>query len=248
MRIALCLSGGLRNFKDTHYSFKNFILDKYNTDIFFYGLENREGANKNKKDLLDLYNTKKYQINDTNFYQSIYCKYHPSSSFYGFYNVLKCNELKSQYENENSFKYDIVIRSRTDYFWFRYLTDEELTLSKNNIIIPREWAFKCVNYFARFDGFAFGSSHLMDEYSQLFNRIEEYSRDIQFHPESLCGYHLMKNNIANIENERPVIFEYPSKRTEKYISPYKFIKYFKEEDIEDEGEFLKLVSNKRKEF
>ena len=64
MKIALCLSGGLRNFKDTHYSFKNFILDKYDTDVFFYGLENKEGVDVNKKDLLDLYNPKNYQINN----------------------------------------------------------------------------------------------------------------------------------------------------------------------------------------
>ena len=248
MKIALCLSGGLRNFKDTHYSFKNFILDKYDTDVFFYGLENKKGVDTNEKDLLDLYNPKKYQINTTEFYNNINCKYNIPSSFYGFYNVLKCNELKSQYEKENGFKYDIVIRSRTDYFWFRYLTDEEINLSKDNIIIPEEWAFKDVNYFARFDGFAIGSSKLIDEYSDLFNRIDEYCNSISFHPESLCGYHLMINNIPNIENKRSVIFEYPSKRTEKYISPYTFIKYFEDINIEDEGEFLKYISNKRKTF
>ena len=248
MKIALCLSGGLRNFKDTYYSFKHFLLDEYEVDVFFYGLENKEGVEKNKEYLIDLYNPKKFQINSVDFYDKISCKYNIPSSFYGFYNVLKCNDLKSEYENENGFKYDIVIRSRTDYFWFRYLTDEEVNLSKSNIIIPEEWAFKDVNYFARFDGFAIGSSKLIDDYSDLFNRIDEYCNNILFHPESLCGYHLMINNIPNIENKRSVIFEYPSKRTEKYISPYTFIKYFEDYDIEDESEFLKYISNKRKTF
>ena len=248
MKIALCLSGGLRNFKDTYYSFKHFLLDEYEVDVFFYGLENKEGVEKNKEYLIDLYNPKKFQINSVDFYDKISCKYNIPSSFYGFYNVLKCNDLKSEYENENGFKYYIVIRSRTDYFWFRYLTDEEVNLSKSNIIIPEEWAFKDVNYFARFDGFAIGSSKLIDDYSDLFNRIDEYCNNILFHPESLCGYHLMINNIPNIENKRSVIFEYPSKRTEKYISPYTFIKYFEDYDIEDESEFLKYISNKRKTF
>jgi len=249
MKIALCLSGGLRNFKDTYYSFKHFLLDKHEVDVFFYGLENKEGVEKNKEDLIDLYNPKKFQINTVDFYDKIYCKYNIPSSFYGFYNVLKCNDLKSKYEIENGFQYDIVIRSRTDYFWFRDLTKEEIMLSKEKIIIPEEWAFKTVNSFAKSDGFAIGSSNLMDEYSSLFNRIDEYCNKISFHPESLCGYHLMINNIPNFENYRSVIFEYPSKRTEKYIAPYKFIKYFDIDfNIQDEDEFLRYISNKRKSF
>ena len=58
----------------------------------------------------------------------------------------------------------------------------------------------------------------------------------------------MINNIPNIENKRSVIFEYPSKRTEKYIPSYTFIKYFEDVNIEDEDEFLKYISNKRKTF
>lgn len=34
MRIALCLSGGLRNFKDTAYSFKEHLLQNNNVEIF----------------------------------------------------------------------------------------------------------------------------------------------------------------------------------------------------------------------
>jgi len=35
MKIALCLSGGLRNFKDTFYTFKYFLLKEYDVDVFF---------------------------------------------------------------------------------------------------------------------------------------------------------------------------------------------------------------------
>lgn len=248
MKVALCLSGGLRNFKDTYYSFKHFIIDKYETDVFFFGLENKEGIDQNTKDLIELYNPKKFKINKSEFYNSVTCKYDIPSSFYAFYNVLKCNDLKSEYERENNFKYDLVIRSRTDYFWFRYLTSHELDLAKNNILIPKEWAFKEVNWFARFDGFALGSTDLINSYSDLFNHIDEYAKNIKFHPESFCGYHLLFNNIPNIEIDRSVIFEYPSKRTEKYIHPYNFIKYFDEPDIKDESEFLKEVSMKRRNF
>jgi hypothetical protein len=258
MKIALCLSGGLRNFKDTYFSFKNFLLDKHDVDVFFYGLENKEGIEKNKKDLIDLYNPKKFHINTEDFYKNIksvifeYNQKKEANTYYSFFNVMKCIELKSEYEKENRFKYDIVIRSRTDCFWFREITEDELKDAQSNIITPIEWSFKEVNYFSRFDGFAIGSSEMMDDYSCLFKRIDEYSSKINpiLHGESMIGYHLMINNIPNIEKNRCIIFEYPSKSIEKFIYPYKFIKYFdnlSEDDIKDPN-YYAHISNKRKDF
>lgn len=249
MKIALCMSGGLRNFKDTHYSFEKYLLSAHDVDVFFYGLENKEGEETNNKDLDILYNPKMKVVNTKEYYNSIPCLYHPPSVFYAFYNIYMCNELKRKYESKNQFKYDLVIRSRTDYFWFRYITEKEFEFSKSNIMIPVDWAFKSVNPYARADVFAFGSSQLMDRYSSMFNRLDEYTKKIgMFHPESICGYHLMVNDIPNIENERCLVFEYPSKRTEKYIHPHKHIRHFEEPDIQDEGLFLKAVSDKRKTF
>jgi hypothetical protein len=249
MKIALCISGGLRNFKDTYYSFQHFLLSQHDVDVFFYGLENKEGEEKNKNDLISLYSPKKFVINTNNFYQSIPCKYQLSSVFYSFYNIYMCNNLKSEYENEKNFKYDLVIRSRSDYFWFRSFNNEEINLSKKNILIPWNWSFKGVREYARSDVFAIGNSDLMNKYSEIYENIDEYTKAVgMFHPESICGYHLKINNIPNIENERCVVFEYPSKRTEKYIHPYKHIKYFDEPDIYNEDDFLKTVSDKRRFF
>ena len=249
MKIALCMSGGLRNFKDTHYSFERYLLSVHDVDVFFYGLENKEGQETNGKDLDRLYSPKTKVVNTQEHYNDIPCPYHPSSIFYAFYNLYMCNELKKNYENENGFKYDLVIRSRTDYFWFRYITEQELEMGKGSIIIPAGWAFKSVNPYARADVFAFGSSELMDRYLSMFNRIDEYVNKIgMFHPESICGYHLIVNDIPNIENERCLVFEYPSKRTDKYIYPHKHFRHFEEPDIQDEELFLKAVSDKRKTF
>ena len=259
MKIALCLSGGLRNFKDTYHSFKHFLLDNHDVDVFFYGLENKEGSIKNEKDLIELYNPKKFKINNNEFYDNIESNIFnknqnkEANTYYSFFNVIKCIELKSEYEKENDLKYDIVIRSRTDHFWFRELTDYELNTSLEKIIIPIEWSFKEVNSFGRFDGFAIGSSKLMDEYSYLYNNIDDYYSKINpiLHGESMMGYHLMVNNIPNIELDRCIIFEYPSKSIEKFIHPYKFIKYFDnltEDDIVDFENYNRHNSNKRKNF
>lgn len=227
LKIALCLSGGLRNYKDTFYSIKHFLLDKHNIDVFFYGLENKEGKDKNIQDFTEMYNPKKIVVNDLEFYKKMPCRYKTQpNSYYAFYNVMKCNELKKEYELENNMKYDIVIRCRLDTFWFRSISQNEFELAKTKILTPREWSFNHVNSWARSDIFAIGSSDLMDQYSDLFNRIDEYCKSMEFYSEQICGYHMMINKIPTEENDRVFIFEYPTKEEEKHISPYVFIKYF----------------------
>jgi len=248
MRIALCLSGGLRNFKDTYHTFKHFLLEKHDIDVFFFGLENKEGKEQNIVDFVDLYNPKMFLINGDSYYKDIICKYTIPFSYYSFYNVMKCNELKKNFEKQNNFKYDLVLRSRTDYFWFRELTEFELSTAKDKIIIPKEWSFKSVNKNCLSDVFAIGNSFLMDQYCLLFDKIEEYCNILPFHPETLCGWHLNSNNIPYYEHERCVIFEYPSERIEKYIKPHKFIKYFYDDDILNENEYLGVRSDRRKKF
>lgn len=246
--MALCISGGLRNFKDTHYSFVKYLLSKHEVDVFFYGLENKEGKENNINDFKNLYNPKNCIVNSKDYYENINFPYKESSCC-AFYNIYMCNELKKSYENLNNFKYDYVIRSRADIFWFRYISDDEFNLANDSILIPQEWAFKAPSRpYARSDMFALGNSMLIDAYSSLFTRINEYINEIGTHPESLCGYHILKNSIPNIENERCFVFEYPSKRTEKYIHPYKHFKHFEEPEIENENEFLRFVTEKRKTY
>ena len=96
--------------------------------------------------------------------------------------------------------------------------------------------------------FAIGSSHSMDIYADVFFHINDYCKEIKYHPESIIGYHIRKQNIPFKEITRHVVYEYPSPRIEKYISPYRFTKYFTEPDIANEEEFLRLVSNKRRDF
>lgn len=248
MKIALCISGGLRNFKDTFYSFDEMLLKKHDVDIFFYGVENKEKYEQNIIDITTLYNPKKYVINTLSYYDSIPCKHLSATPYYAFYNILQCNALKTQYEKEHNFIYDAVIRCRTDYFWFRPITTEEIELSQQYVLTPAEWSFKGVNSFAVCDMFALGSSALMDRYSEIFINIDDYCKEISFHPESIVGYHILKKNIPHKEISRHVIYEYPCARVERYIEPYKFIKYFPVPDIANEDDFLRIISNKRRDF
>ncbi len=54
MKVAVCMSGGLRCFKETFPFTEKFILSQYDCDLFFYGVENYEGQKQNYKDFLEL--------------------------------------------------------------------------------------------------------------------------------------------------------------------------------------------------
>jgi len=210
MRIALLLTGGLRNFEDTFSSFKHFLLDVNNIDVFFYGLENNKGREENIRIFEKLFNPKDYVINDQKYYDDI--PVNPSyikTSYFSFHNVFKCNQLKNEYARKHNINYDLIIRCRLDTFWFRSISFEELNLSKDNILTPMEWSFKEVNSFALSDIFCITSPELMDKYCELYNKIDYYCETIKFHPESLVGYHIMYNKLPHKEIGRHFIFEYP---------------------------------------
>jgi hypothetical protein len=228
MKISLLLSGGLRNFEDTYSSFKYYLLDKFDIDVFFYGVENKFGKTKNEIDFKKKFRPVSCVINEKNYYDKIDCKNeYIRSSFYSFYNVYKCNQLKKIWEIENNIKYDLVIRCRLDVFWFRSITEEEIDMATSHILTPKEWNFKSVNQFALSDIFAIGNSEQMDIYCELYNKIDEYCEKIKFHPESLCGIHISKNELSYKEIPRHFIFEYPDANQYQYIpNEFKFVEHF----------------------
>jgi hypothetical protein len=230
LKIALLLTGGMRNFKDTFNSFKYYVLDELNPDIFFFGVENNEGVIKNTEDFNNLFKPKSSIINNKHFYDNITKPqtYIIPSSYYSFYNVYHCNKLRIKYQEDNNFKYDLVIRCRLDTFWFRKIDAEELNIAKENIIIPKEWCFKEVHQKALSDIFAIGNDEMMTEYSNLFNHIQTYCMNNSFHPETLMGIHCDNFNLKYYLTNRHFDFFYPTKTLEDlYVpKPYKFIEYF----------------------
>jgi len=246
MKVALLLTGGLRNYKDTFSSFEHYILKDLNPDVFFYGVENVEGVEKNITDFDNLYNPKEAIINNKQFYNDLtvdinYIK----SSYFSFFNVSECNKLRLKYQEENNFEYDIVIRCRLDTFWFRYITKDELLLAENNLVIPKEWCFKEVHEKSLSDIFTITNNSLMNQYSNIFYNIDSYCKEVKFHPETLMGLHIYKNNIPYHLGVRHFEFFYPSESLEnKHVpKPHKFIEYF---DLE--SDILSYRTGYRKSF
>jgi len=220
MKIALCMSGGLRCYKDTYNHFKKFILNNLDCDLFFYGTENKEGAKQNFIDFTTLHSPKKCVINTIEYYNDlIYKKFDinnlqlqkgaPAHRLKNmipmFYNIRQCYLLKEQYEKETGITYDTVVRLRPDVFFIRNITTEEFEKASSGIlVIPDAWNFGGIT-----DLFAMSNSITMNTYSKIYESLQECFLNGVFHAETITKYNLDKYNIKidmvsrHHENEYP---------------------------------------------
>jgi hypothetical protein len=105
-----------------------------------------------------------------------------------FYSIFKSNELKSQYEKENNFIFDKVIRMRFD----SGFGNKNLILDENpNMQIPIGNDWGGIN-----DQFAIGSSKDIDYYSNFFNELKCMCfKDEIYHPEIMLKKYLDKKYL-----------------------------------------------------
>jgi hypothetical protein len=121
----------------------------------------------------------------------------PEQYFKMFYNIFKTNQLRTSYEIENNFKYDIVIRTRSDVGLLHEVDVRNNVPISNTIIMPgNQWYGEppCN------DQFAIGNSDSMTMYSNIVNHLKEYNDcGVVFHPETLLAHHLQNANGAELK-------------------------------------------------
>jgi hypothetical protein len=223
MKVALCISGLTRLIDYSYPYLKKFIIDPLQPDIFYHGYsDDKKGFTK--EHIVDLYKPKDHLIREwtTDIQEEIWEAYgtrelgttelatKPINILSMHYNIYKCNELKKQYENDHNFIYDIVIRGRSDIYHCRPITDEELLTAQlpMTVVTATAWDFRGITGYGVSDHFGFGSSHAMDLYSNLFNRLAEYNLEHKFlfHPESVMGYNLHNENVNRVGVHVPHYF------------------------------------------
>lgn len=116
----------------------------------------------------------------------------PRILFSMFYSIMRANDIKREHEIHNDFKYDCVVRVRFDAALMDPIITKEYnqdTLNCLNII--NNDAVIC-------DWLNFGSSEIMDQYSDAYNRLEEYwdKDNIKLAGENLITHNVVKNNIS----------------------------------------------------
>lgn len=210
LKTALCISGHLRTFEDNYESVKINILDRMDCDVFIhtwdimgmayrpsdsklYAIETQRLASKIQK----LYNPKKLVIEPTKPFpitplmQSRLLDHRDISGILSmFYKIEACNSLKKEYETENGFTYDCVIRFRGDLFMETPIP-VDFNTNLNHLFIPAYGNFGGIC-----DQFAYGSSPIIDTYSNLYSNLQRYLEiGAPMHPEKLLQFHIEYNRL-----------------------------------------------------
>lgn len=205
-RIALCLSGQARAVKYCLESISSNLIGPLGSiDVFIHSwFIDRARLNKfdifhlnlfdaSLEEYVEMYHPVASLFED--FERSEYFKYNNLTERprIMFYSLFKANELKSAYEAERGFKYDYVIRGRTDLLIRKKIIIEQLyQLDDNSVLIPFGFDFGGIN-----DQVAIGTSLAIDKYSLIHKKLDEYlSGGQQYDPERLMKYHLEKENLS----------------------------------------------------
>jgi hypothetical protein len=213
MKIAICLSGQPRFLEKGYINISNKILSSNNDFDFFIHtwwssdlINQKSNRNYTFEDnsiemITNLYKPKGF-INQPqkmfNIKQDVdYETLNPISPYSMFYSIKIANYLKSFFENENNFKYDLVIRCRFDILLeninlnFDKINDNEIYLDTVGSGFPN-------------DQFAISNSKTMDYYCSLYDNLELYYKEgvRNFVGERILRYHLEKGNIKMIFSDK----------------------------------------------
>lgn len=201
----------VRNYHHTFDRFRRHVLEPLEPDVFVYGQartdEDYSWIEKN-------YRPKRMKLHDGIPPDRLDCiqRYTRDSAAHNmtcqFFNICECNKLKTQFENENGFTYDLVMRVRFDAFFASAFTTDQLEVASSKVLIPWGWNFSEVSPYAKADIFALSTSQNMNIYSSLFERLNSYVEP-PFHPESMVGYNLMIHGIETAEYTINFLFQYP---------------------------------------
>jgi hypothetical protein len=117
---------------------------------------------------------------------------------------MKSNDLKTEYEKENNFEYDVVIRSRFD---SGLLKDIDLTIVKPNLII----GIDAIDSPLLCDWLFYGDSKTMDKIVDVYNNITELNKITKI----FCGENVL---WANMEKHSVEIKKlYPNQKGESLV-------------------------------
>ena len=208
MKIALCFSGQARSFKKGYEYYARNLFSFYSVDVFIHTWEF-----DNSQELIDLYKPVSYVIEPklTMDYDTAYPntpnphKWPPRFTVAALYSMEKSCWLKKEYEESKDFKYDWVIKSRTDYALNARIPFEQLDSSK--MYIPHCRMVPTRDFGN--DQFAFSSSENMDKRMTIYrNRDMFYNQGVQMIGEDMMSaqlkmYGLVGENLLYVDMNNP---------------------------------------------
>tara|TARA_R110000772_G_scaffold89631_3_gene185605 strand:- start:1151 stop:1864 length:714 start_codon:yes stop_codon:yes gene_type:complete len=219
MKIAICISGQPRNYKESFNSLDEHFLKKYDCDVYFHSwkastFESTNFGTGNKKyqlseeqyeELLELYRPKSFiyeepVVFDASGYKCPIWRQPLNNTLSMFYSIHKACQLVEG-------NYDYIVRARFDLDYSKF----NLDLPQYGIAIPKWNTDPRVSSRGYYDVFAVGKPAEMLVYSQVFcNAISYITNDSQIlehlqggwpgqdsplRNEYLLKWHLLKNSI-----------------------------------------------------
>lgn len=169
MKKAISFSGQSRFVKEGFETLQKNLIGFEEYDIFVHTWQGSLN-----EDVLRLYKPKKYIIEPQKQVVPSFVKSFTDSIFIHysmFYTIMESLRLKTEYEKENNFKYDLVIRTRFDIGLETRLDPTNFDL-KEGVYSPDV----CGNPKVISDWFNFGTSDNIDNYGEIYSQIHEYEK------------------------------------------------------------------------
>lgn len=198
-RVALCLGGQMRTYRECYGYLTENVLKPLDPDVFIHteeavGITNRmnlqasgrgdDRGTVTRETIERLYEPKAVEITspfsaaDRREFEGIRVPSelieaepdHWQGNLPNFYSIYRCNELKREWEAEQGFRYDVVIRMRPDLLVPSEIPSEVLST-------PETLWHTHVTPFQVSDKLAVSSSENMDYYASVWTKLDEYWAD-----------------------------------------------------------------------
>jgi len=230
-RIALCYSGRPRSILECYENHKkNFRLGQDDVDVFAHlwfdetltGSQFRTDVGQGtwpdsdiKEWIDENWKPKKISYEQPKSFEDMfadnwnpqwYASHPKDNQISMFYGIEKVMNLKKQYEEENNFKYDYVVRMRTDLVFLQspgeFEDYDQSKLHVFNVIPGPDWIQTGAADFAVLDIVALGGSEVMDKYGTTYSNLQRIIDEgcPMFTPDSVLGYNAKRVN--NLEYEK----------------------------------------------
>lgn len=207
MRIALCLSGQPRFLSTCVPLLIKHLIEPNKADVFIHTWWSKETVNQkfdtsipyqanavgtseeNVPELIDSLKPVSFLIESPRVFDKAEKLIgaptaKPSSLCSNFYSQMTSLKLKKQYEEENNFKYDVVIRARIDLWYGGDIVIENLGADFSTLVLYSGWQnqrqvmIPGLGDYTMDDNFAMSSSEIMDKYGEVYSRMEEINKHI----------------------------------------------------------------------
>lgn len=223
MKVAIYLIGQPRYFEETYPNIYKNIIKPNNADVFLHGWFNPEESNKEikhggicyyknrkkgyiikpntDKRLIELYKPKKYLIEPQKFLkiknkkmENVNC----TSGLSMYYSIMIANDLVREYENENNFRYDFVVKLRYDMYCDKplILKNFDRNVFNNPHIRSKEHVPQHID-----DRIWFSNSENMYKISRGYLEVEDYIEN-----ESLRNKILKKGNKFHTHSYKGITY------------------------------------------